>query len=203
MIFQDWTLYRVLFRLSFFLKILKIFIYLVESWAHFGSACSTAFFFSGTGLALSDKAGELFQLPSFQLETCEATAMITSNKVVLVVNADSEESPGISRQLHEAGCLAQTVGSPAELKVLLRAKACMAVIMDIDSVAMNNRTIRELAAAFPAIRFLCLSKERHHPELKDSIRDHIYACLIKPIDPDELDYWLRCIREDDRGPTVG
>jgi DNA-binding NtrC family response regulator len=129
--------------------------------------------------------------------------MVKSNQVFLVVNADSEERPAISRLLHEAGCLAHTVGSPAELKVILRDKPCMAVIMDIDSVAMNNRTIRELAAAFPAIRFLCLSKERHHPELEDSIRDHIYACLIKPIDPDELNYWLRCIREDDRGATVG
>jgi hypothetical protein len=39
--------------------------------------------------------------------------------------------------------------------------------------------------------------------LRDSIRDHIYACLTKPIDPDELVYWLKCIREDDRSLTVG
>lgn len=129
--------------------------------------------------------------------------MMTNNKVVFVVNADSEDSSGISHLLEEAGCLAQTVGSPAELKDLLKDKACMAVIMDIDSVAVDNRTIRDLASAVPAIPFLYLSKERLHPELKDSIRDHIYACLTKPIDSDELTYWLRCIREDDQGLTVG
>ena len=79
----------------------------------------------------------------------------------------------------------------------------MAVIIDLDSVAVDNRTIRSLALQFPKIPFLCLSKERFHPELKDSIRDHIYACLIKPIDPDELGYWLKCIREDDRSLTIG
>jgi DNA-binding NtrC family response regulator len=129
--------------------------------------------------------------------------MMTSNKVVFVVNADSEDSSGISRLIGEAGCRAQTVGLPADLKDLLTDSACTAVIIDIDSVAVDNRTIRELTSAFPAIPFLCISKERLHPELKDSIRDHIYACLTKPIDPDELNYWLRCIREDDQGLTVG
>jgi len=32
--------------------------------------------------------------------------------------------------------------------------------------------------------------------LKDAIRNHIYACLTKPVDMDEITYWLRCIRED-------
>jgi hypothetical protein len=27
--------------------------------------------------------------------------------------------------------------------------------------------------------------------------------LTKPIDPDELNYWLKCIREDDQSLTVG
>lgn len=129
----------------------------------------------------------------------KSNAMMTSNKVVFVVNAGSEESAGIPHLLDEIGCIAQTVGSPAELKELLKEEACMAVIMDIDSVVVNNRTIKDLASSFPAIPFLCLSKERLHPELQDSIRDHIYACLSKPVDPDELFYWLKCIQEDDKG----
>jgi two-component system, NtrC family, response regulator GlrR len=122
--------------------------------------------------------------------------MITVNKAVFFVNADPQQSADISHLLEDAGCLSKTVDSPAELKNLLKEKACMAVIMDIDSVAVDNRTIRELASAFPAIPFLCLSKERLHPELQDSIRDHIYACLTKPLDPDELSYWIKCIQED-------
>jgi hypothetical protein len=45
---------------------------------------------------------------------------------------------------------------------------------------------------------LCLSSARFHPELKESFLSHIYACLTKPIDPDELRYWLRSIQEDER-----
>jgi two-component system, NtrC family, response regulator GlrR len=124
-------------------------------------------------------------------------------KTILFMNADPEESAGISFLLKEADFSTHSVASPAELKKKMKDASFMAVIMDIDSVAVDNRTIRELASAYPAIPFLCLSKERLHPELKDSIRDYIYACLTKPIDPDELNYWLKCIREDDRSLTVG
>ena len=109
----------------------------------------------------------------------------------------------ISRLLQETDYIAQTVGSPAELRNWLTEKGAMAVILDIDSVLVDNRTIRALVSAFPTIAFLCVSKERYHPQLGDSIRNHIYACLAKPIDPDELRYWLRCIREDDRVLPVG
>lgn len=139
----------------------------------------------------------------FQLATCEATTMMTGKKAVFIVDADPKQSADISNMLEQAGCLAQVVGSMTGLKDRLKDKACIAVIVDIDSVVVDNRTIRDLTSTFPAAPILCLSKERLHPELKDSIRDHIYACLTKPIDPDELNYWLRCIREDDRGPSVG
>jgi DNA-binding NtrC family response regulator len=124
-------------------------------------------------------------------------------KTILIMNADPEESAGISFLLQDADFKTQSVAAPAELKHKMKEASFMAVIIDLDSVAVDNRTIRDFASAFPTIPFLCLSKERFHPELKDSIRDHIYACLTKPIDPDELNYWLKCIREDDRSLTVG
>ena len=112
------------------------------------------------------------------------------------MNADPEESTGISFLLKEADFSAHSVGSPSELKKRLKEASFMAVIIDLDSVAVDNRTIRDLALQFPKIPFLCLSKERFHPELKDSIRDHIYACLTKPIDSEELNFWLKSIQED-------
>jgi DNA-binding NtrC family response regulator len=126
-----------------------------------------------------------------------------SQKTILFMNADPEESTGISFLLGEADFSTQSVASPAELKKKMKEASFMAVIIDLDSVTVDNRTIRDIASQFPTTPFLCLSKERFHPELKDSIRDHIYACLTKPIDPDELVYWLKCIREDDRSLTVG
>lgn len=118
------------------------------------------------------------------------------------MDADPEEIAGISHLLEEADFNTLAVISASELKKKLEDASLIAVIMDLDSMRVDNRGIKDLALQFPNIPFLCISKERFHPELKDSIRDHIYACLTKPIDPDELKYWLKCIRKDDRNPEI-
>jgi DNA-binding NtrC family response regulator len=133
----------------------------------------------------------------------KAIEMILSKKAVLLVNAYSEESEEISCLLREAGCIAHTIGSVSELKNRLKERGFIAVIMDIDSVAVDNRSIKDIASEFPDIPLLCISRKPFHPDLTDSIRDYIYACLTKPIDPDELNYWLKCIQEDNRSLTVG
>ncbi len=76
----------------------------------------------------------------------------------------------------------------------------VAVVLDIDTIPIDNRKIRELAIKYPAVRFLCTSKDRFHPELKDAICYHIYACLNKPVDPDELLFWIKSIYEEDEIP---
>jgi DNA-binding NtrC family response regulator len=124
-------------------------------------------------------------------------------KAILLMNADPEESAGIAHLLKEADFKTQSVTTSSELKKNLEDASFIAVIMDLDSMPMDNRSIKDLTLQFPNAHFLCISKERFHPDLKDSIRDHIYACLTKPIDPDELKYWLKCIRKDDRKPKIG
>lgn len=117
-------------------------------------------------------------------------------KTILFMNTDLEESTSISFLLKEADFSTLSVASPAELKKKMREASFTAVIIDLDSVAVDNRTIKDLALQFPTISFLFVSKERFHPELKDSIRDYVYACLTKPIDSEELNYWLKSIQED-------
>jgi DNA-binding NtrC family response regulator len=117
-------------------------------------------------------------------------------KDILLMDADPLGSAGLLALLSRQDYKAQRVGSLTELRHTLAKEKFMAVFMDIDSVAVDNRVIREFAANFPATPFLCISRERIHPELKDAIRSHIYACLTKPVDMDEIIYWLRCIRED-------
>jgi len=117
-------------------------------------------------------------------------------KDILLMDADPLGSAGLLALLGGQDCAAQRVGSLTELRHKLGEEKFMAVFMDIDSVAVDNRVIRELASDYPATPFLCISRERVHPELKEAIRNHIYACLTKPVDMDEITYWLRCIRED-------
>lgn len=115
------------------------------------------------------------------------------------MNADRNEFQDLSALLTRKSYTAHQVDSPAELKEKLGDSSFVAVLLDIDSTPVDNRAIRELASEFPAVHFLCMSKDSFHPGLQDAISRHIYACLSKPVDPEELFYWLKCIQEDDKG----
>ena len=117
-------------------------------------------------------------------------------KAILLMDADPLGSADLLALLSGHDYATQRVGSLADLRHKLAEEEFMAVLMEIDSVAVDNRAIRELAAGFPAIPFLCISRDRVHPELKDAISNHVYACLTKPVDQDELSYWMKCIKED-------
>ena len=83
-----------------------------------------------------------------------------------------------------------------DLVETLAGNSAFCVILDLDTLDVNNQTIRKLTIQYPDVFFLCTSRNRFHPELKDAICYHIYACLTKPLDYDELLYWLRCIDND-------
>jgi DNA-binding NtrC family response regulator len=66
------------------------------------------------------------------------------------------------------------------------------LIIDLDSEPVTNAALRELKKKHPLI-IIALSAEHLHPKLEESLRHHIYACLRKPADPDELLYMLRSV----------
>jgi DNA-binding NtrC family response regulator len=122
-------------------------------------------------------------------------------KRILVLDADLESCQRLYQILDGGSYQAVAVHSLIDLADRIQEGNCLAVIMDVDTVPVDNRVIRDFALKYPDVRFLCISKERFHPELKDAICYHIYACLNKPVDPDELLYWIKCIYEDESEDT--
>ena len=123
-----------------------------------------------------------------------------------ILGADAHDSKAICRIIEEGPYRTETCPGFRELETMLASAPCRTVILDIDSVPLDNRTIRELTLSYPSTYFLCTSRERFHPNLKDAISHYLFACLHKPVDPDELNYFLKCIRENEiesRGPSTG
>jgi len=118
-------------------------------------------------------------------------------KGMLVLDTDREQCLDLCKLLGKNQYTATPMNSIRNLELHFEKKKYLAVIIDIDTVPINNRLIRELTLKYPGIYFFCLSKDRFHPELKDAICYHIYACINKPVDPDELFYFLRSINEND------
>ncbi len=123
-------------------------------------------------------------------------------KGIVVLDADQKQCQGLCLDLEKNRYAASPMYSIENLVECLNETDYLAVIVDIDTIAIDNRTVRELTIKYPSVYFFCLSKDRFHPELKDAICYHIYACLNKPVDLDELFYWLRSIYENEADPRT-
>ena len=123
-------------------------------------------------------------------------------KRILVVDAVKKQCRQLCTLLEKRGYPATPIHSILNLEKRLAEGEYLAVILDIDTVPVDNHTIRELTIKYPAVNFFALSAFRFHPELKDAICYHIYACINKPVEPEELFYWLKCICEDELASRI-
>lgn len=121
-------------------------------------------------------------------------------KTVILISRATDELHEIRRILAENSYAAHVVENMAMLDQALTKKTANCTILDVDTLDIDNPAIRKLTLQYPQIYFLCMSRDRFHPKLKDAICYHIYACLTKPLDYDELLYWLRCIENDAAAP---
>ncbi len=121
-------------------------------------------------------------------------------KSILVIDADKDQCRKLCELLEKGQFNAMPLFSTDTLEKSIKETGCQAIFWDIDTVPADNRTIRDLTLKFPGVYFFCLSSHRFHPELKDAICYHIYACINRPVDPDELFYWLRSIEENEADP---
>jgi DNA-binding NtrC family response regulator len=123
-------------------------------------------------------------------------------KKIVVLDTDQNSNEELVNMLNSKNYPFTQAQALSSLDEFLDSDQYVAVVLDIDSVPVDNRTIRDLAIKYPGVRFLCTSRDRFHPELKDAICYHIYACLNKPIDPDELLFWLKSIYEEEDMPDT-
>lgn len=114
-------------------------------------------------------------------------------KSVAILDADEKQCSELCLQLKERQFLAAPIHSLPDLKRHLQSSACKTVIIDIDTVHIDNYSVKTLTAENPGVCFFCMSKDRFHPDLKDIIGGYIYACINKPVDLEELFYWLEAV----------
>ncbi len=127
------------------------------------------------------------------------------SKRIAIIGADATNAATFRSMIENAHYRTAVYSSLSELKDSLAEDPFMAVILDADSISLDNFTIRKLKASNPAVHFLLTSREHFHPELQESISHILYACLKIPPDFEEISYLLKSIRDvapdDDRNTT--
>lgn len=116
---------------------------------------------------------------------------------IMVATADKQQYLDLCAMLEEQNYKTTPVYLVTSLERNIQTSGCHVVILDLDSLPVDNRLFRNLKAKYPEIHIIGLSSRPFHPELKEAIGTHIYAILSKPIDDDELLYCLRSTCEND------
>jgi DNA-binding NtrC family response regulator len=118
-------------------------------------------------------------------------------KTVAVVNANPEERRDLCRVLECGHYLTAAMGALSDLRKRLTEGRFEALILDLDSLPVDNRFIQKIRKEHPELCIIFISSRHFHPELEESMRVHISACLSKPLNEEELLYWLKnlCVAE--------
>ena len=114
-------------------------------------------------------------------------------KMIAILGNDADDVAALCRLIEKEAYRTEIYSSLPSLEEGLALAPCMAVILDVDSVPLDNHMIRNLKASHPSVSLLMFSRERFHPELQESISHILYACLKKPADSDEIVYLLKSI----------
>jgi DNA-binding NtrC family response regulator len=114
---------------------------------------------------------------------------------VAVVDADVGSGRELCALLEQARIAAQPLHSLEDLMGKLEQESIGVVVIDLDSLPVNNAFFRSLRKRRPDVAILCLSSRTHHPDLQEAMSTHIYASLTKPLNAEELLYWLKTVAE--------
>jgi DNA-binding response OmpR family regulator len=112
---------------------------------------------------------------------------------IVVVDSDVERCLGLCTLLGKENYITTPLHSLQDLEENVMQGGFQVAILDLDGLLADNRFFRGLKRTNPSVIFIALSSRPFHPELKESLCDHIYACIHKPYDPMELYYWLKTI----------
>ena len=123
-------------------------------------------------------------------------------KEVLVLDPDEQQSRNLCDLLTVYEYTAISMNSLVNLDQYIEESDCRALILNLDKVAVTNKVFRKLKTKKPQLNIIALSKRQFHPELEEALREHISVCLAKPVDSDELVYWLKTVFENDRLPRA-
>ena len=113
---------------------------------------------------------------------------------VVIYDADKKQCLELCELLKKQNYQAAPVHSLNHLEKYIDESDFQILVLDLDTVQVDKKLFRNLKKLKPSLTILGLSNRPFHPELEEAMSRHIYACLNKPIDEDELVFFLKSLR---------
>lgn len=125
------------------------------------------------------------------------------NELIALVERNSKDWIDVESVLGALNYQIRFAQTLEEIEKLVEKTDCLAVILDLDIVEISNRFFRAMKKRDPDLTILTASSRPFHPELKEAMTHHICACFRKPIETEEIEFWLKTVksRAPARDPT--
>jgi DNA-binding NtrC family response regulator len=116
-------------------------------------------------------------------------------KGIVVLDADKEQCSKLCDILQQSYYRLTPMYSLPDLERSLQEpeESYSVVIIDLDTLPVDIHLFRRLKKIKPTLHIIGLSIRPFHPELEEAMTKYIYACLSKPVDEDELDFWIKSL----------
>jgi DNA-binding NtrC family response regulator len=114
---------------------------------------------------------------------------------VLVIDPDKKHRRGFRQVLASIPLSADFYESIDSLPTRLDISRYRAVIIDLDDQMPSKATFETWRRKNIHMNIMGFSSKSFHPDHGDIIGQHLFACLKKPVDPDELAFLLKSILE--------
>jgi len=121
-------------------------------------------------------------------------------KEVVVLDTDRKQCKSLCDLLTDHEYMSTAMNSLIKMDHYLGDSDCRAIILNLDNVSVTNKSLKQLKRKNPSVSIIAFSERQFHPELEEALREYISVCLAKPVDPDELTYWLKTIYENNEKP---
>jgi len=121
-------------------------------------------------------------------------------KEVVVLDTDKKQCKSLCDLLTDHEYLSTAMSSYIKMDHYLDDSDCRAIILNLDNVLVTNKSLKQSKRKNPSVSIIAFSERQFHPELEEALREYISVCLAKPVDPDELTYWLKTIYENNEKP---
>ena len=122
---------------------------------------------------------------------------------ILVIDPDEMHSQRFRRALTNLPLIAEYYDSIEDLPSQLDITKYQAIIIDLDDKMPAKATLKAWRRQNSQLSILGFSAQNFHPNLSEVIGQYLFACLKKPIEADELTFFLKSIFDSFSGDDGG
>jgi DNA-binding NtrC family response regulator len=112
---------------------------------------------------------------------------------ILVIDPDPSHRRHFKDVLDHIGMAGDFFDRPEELPVGFDIAAYPAAVIDLDSISRPRLPLESWRQHHRDIRLIGVSAKTFHPDLGDIIDRYLFACIKKPVEPEELACLLKNI----------